>query len=292
MIGFHVSKSGRKMPDAFEKDMEMLKSFGFKDICAQIFISGPRDFHPMSQLELEGMKIKMAQSAIPVYVHGAYVDNPWSLNALSIKNIISEMQNCHHIGARGLVVHLANSAVKDDVLFDVLNGLAPLSEDIKREVILYFEIHTAKSSIATYETPEKLCVLFKRIKKVLSENALNLRIGLCIDSAHLYACGFAMITYEDTMKWLTDVREYLPDVPFLFHLNDSASTLGSGVDKHAALTHGNIWRSFNPSTGADKLENSGLYAIINWCTETDTPMILERDPDGLTSDLKLLSRKN
>jgi len=290
MIGFHVSKNGRKMPDALAGDMEMLRGYGFKNICAQIFVSGPRDFRPMSAQEIDGVRVKIQQLELPVFVHGAYVDNPWTLNRASLENIAAEMQICHHIGARGLIVHLAAGAARDDVLFDVLNSLAPLPEDVKKSVVLYFEIHTAKSSAYTYETPEKISVLFTRAYKVLQENALNLRLGLCIDSAHLFACGFAMISYRDTTKWLNDVKLAIPDAPILFHLNDSASTLGSGLDKHAALTRGNIWQEFGANGGAD-FQDSGLYAIINWCTQNEVPLILERDPESITHDLKLLSSK-
>jgi endonuclease IV len=76
----------------------------------------------------------------------------------------------------------------------------------------------------------------------------------------------------------------------MMHLNDSASTLASGKDKHAGLCHGNIWKSYNMESGHLKLEDSGLIAILEWAEMNDIALILERDSTGISKDLQLLQQ--
>jgi hypothetical protein len=74
----------------------------------------------------------------------------------------------------------------------------------------------------------------------------------------------------------------------MMHLNDSASSLGSGVDRHETLCHGKLWSAYHPETGHLPIENSGLVAILNWAEAHDIMTILERDEEGTVQDLTLI----
>jgi endonuclease IV len=107
-------------------------------------------------------------------------------------------------------------------------------------------------------------------------------VGLCVDTAHLYSCGFCLDSKQAAKQWLSG----LPDIeinPIMFHLNDSASELGSGRDRHAGLCQGNIWGGYE-----NNIVDSGLLEILTWCEDNNAPVILERDPINLNKDLKLL----
>ena len=89
------------------------------------------------------------------------------------------------------------------------------------------------------------------------------RVGVCIDTCHIFAAGYDIRTksaFEKTMKEFDDIIgfKYLKGV----HLNDAASQLGSRVDRHAHIGEGNI----------------GLEAfklIMNDPRFDDIPLILE-----------------
>lgn len=293
-LGFHTSKDGRKMHVALREDLEYLKGYGIKSPCIQIFVSGPQSFkETLSDEEKAGVRAIIRQENLPLCVHGAYVDNPWSMSLASIQNIKDEMKIAHQLGATGVIVHIGAGAAKDENLKFVLDKLAEIDADIKKNTILWLEIQTAKASPATVETPTKLGILFDRVRRITgnpAEDPHALRVGLCIDSAHLFACGFAMDTHSVTTKWINDVKKVLPSgTPIMMHLNDSGSTLGSGKDKHEALTKGKIWNQYNIDHGPLKIEDSGLIAILEWAETDDITLILERNGDGIGNDLALVT---
>ncbi len=284
-LGFHVSRknSGRARPMsvALREDMDVLKSYGFTP-CAQIFVSGPRGFvETLTEAEKIAVRKYIVESDAVVVIHGAYVDNPWSRSAGSIHNIKQEMRIAARLGATGVIVHLAAGAADDDNLQHVLKAVADLPEDVLAGTVLWLETHTAKSSPYTYETTKKVRRLFDRVAAV-DKGAL--RVGLCIDTAHLFACGMNLATADAAEKWLAD----LPDVPIMLHLNDSGSTLGSGKDVHAALTRGNIWDMYNPEEGHLDISDSGLVTILSWAEKNNIVTILERDEDSISADLSLI----
>lgn len=67
------------------------------------------------------------------------------------------------------------------------------------------------------------------------------RVGVCFDTCHVFAAGYAMCTrdeYEETLGSL-DALVGLGRIK-AFHLNDSARELGSRVDRHAHIGRGQM----------------------------------------------------
>lgn len=293
-LGIHVSKTAvrhgkkktRLMSSALRDDMDLLREWGIANPCAQIFVSGPQNYHEtLTDAEKDAVERYVRETGIALVIHGAYVDNPWNRAHGAIHNIKQELRIAARLMATGVIVHLGAGAASDDALGAVLTEISNLDVNIIDKVTLWLEIHTAKASAATYETPEKLKRLFDRI------NALNLRlkIGLCIDTAHLFACGIALNTHAAAINWLDTLRELLPTVPLMLHLNDSASQLGSGKDAHAALGHGQLWGAYHPNSHLP-IEDSGLVAILGWAETNDIVTILERDDAGIMQDLALINQ--
>ncbi len=67
------------------------------------------------------------------------------------------------------------------------------------------------------------------------------RLGVCVDTCHIFAAGYAMGTekeYNATMRALDQTVGV--KLVRAFHLNDSAKPLGSRVDRHARIGHGHL----------------------------------------------------
>jgi endonuclease IV len=294
-LGFHVSKNGRTMADALREDMLMLTNIGMSPT-AQIFVTGPQSFkETLTPVDKQAIAEMTQQPGNPnkltLVIHGAYVDHPWgavtSANG-SIHNIRQELRIAAEIGATGVIVHLGSRATDDAVLQRVL-GTIMKDLVLPPAVTLWLEIHTAKPSAGTFETPAKLRRLFERIAIIQAETqSSTLRIGLCIDTAHLFSCGMALTTSQDAAEWLAG----LPEVPTMLHLNDSASRLGSGIDKHAPLTEGGIWGAYarlhETSHTALDIADSGLNVILSWAEQHQWVVILERNDGGVDRDLALI----
>lgn len=284
-LGFHVSKDGRDMSVALREDIEWAKRFGVNISAAQIFVTGPQttgvSLPPSDRISVKRV---VDEFNLQLVIHGAYIDNPWGRAIKSINNIKEEMKICSEINAKGVVVHLSKNAANMETLQFVIDALSgSLSDQIKSAVVLYLEINAAKPTENTFETNEKLTRLFDQVERI---NKNGLQIGLCIDTAHIWSCGFDDREYETVNNWL----KLLPKVPTILHLNDSFGKIGDGKDKHASLTLGNIWSDYNVSTGVKQFDDSGLSAILGWAEFNDIITILERDNDGLINDFNLIKQ--
>lgn len=304
MIGFHVSKSvdlagkhvTRSMSAALNTDLASLRDRGLVG-CAQIFVTGPQN---QRELMDDAEKIRVAETmrvlGLPLVIHGAYVDYPWKLARGAVHNIRQEMRIAHQIGATGVIVHLGLGIAEnlEEVLWSIigrdpakrlrLNASAAADPARPVNCCLWLEINSARASQYTFETPAKLAALFQRIAAMEGLADAGLSIGLCIDTAHLFACGVALNTYDVADAWLRG----LPQVPVMLHLNDSAGALGSGKDKHAGLCTGNLWGRYHPVTGDLPFEDSGLCRILAWAEDNRIMVILERDPMCVHADLDLI----
>jgi endonuclease IV len=91
-------------------------------------------------------------------------------------------------------------------------------------------------------------------------------IGLCVDTAHIWAAGADISTRIKCAKWFNSLCE---DIPVAIHLNDTKEVLGTGKDEHTMLGKGEIWAFEN-----------GYVAALNWAHDRDAvPIILERNDD-------------
>jgi len=292
-IGFHVGKTNKKISVDIEEAYEYLFGLGFTSVCCQIYVSGPKNYSKTVKADDYEKISELSNEYGPVLIHGAYVDIPWKVRQKAIANIANEMVVAQKINSPGVVVHLGRGANDLDVIREIMSGLIirePWKNSEKVPSVI-FEVNWAKPPVDTFETPEKLATFFERVRDVKKNiSANNFEVGLCVDTAHLFACGVALTSYKDAKKWFNELFERLGDLCdyFCVHLNDSASSLGSGRDKHAALCKGNIWRDYDPESGKLPLEDSGLYFILEYANENNIVTILERDFNDLASDLKLI----
>lgn len=283
-LGYHVNKNTggtKSMSEALATASENLASWGVSKTAMQIFAVGPQNHKPV-HIDIQECKKVIREKNITLVIHGSYVDNPWKRAKGAIHNIKQEMRIAAQLGASGVIVHLGTGALDLDNFRHVMSGLAT-NEITGLGVTLWLEIHSAKQSDATYETPEKIAALFEKCKQVASPDGVPLKIGLCIDTAHLYACGLALTDYDTTSRWLAA----LPANQYMLHLNDCATPLGSGRDQHERLLYGNIWDAYHPDLGLP-IENSGLLALLEWAESNSVITILERKPEHISADLMLI----
>lgn len=92
------------------------------------------------------------------------------------------------------------------------------------------------------------------------------KIGLCVDTQHLFASGMNPLQcHEHIVRLFDDIEEICPSGVTLIHLNDSKNDFGSRVDRHESLKEGKIWTR----------DDRGLRALVERCHEKQIDMILE-----------------
>jgi deoxyribonuclease-4 len=104
------------------------------------------------------------------------------------------------------------------------------------------------------------------------------RLGVCLDTAHMFAAGYDIRTEESYTSTMAEMEDTIPlDRLLAWHLNDSKADLGSRVDRHQHIGKGLI--------GVE-----AFRLLINDVRFRDLPMILET-PKGKThsEDIENLS---
>ncbi len=116
---------------------------------------------------------------------------------------------------------------------------------------------------------------FEHLARILSLVADPERLGVCLDTCHVFAAGYALAPeaeYRATFKEfdkLIGLRRLLA-----FHVNDSQKAFGSRVDRHAAI-------------GRGEMGPEPFRLLVNDPRFRNRPMILEtpkEDADGNAMD--------
>lgn len=117
---------------------------------------------------------------------------------------------------------------------------------------------------------------FEELKSIIDGVSLKDKIGVCLDTCHVFDGGYDIV---DDLDGVLEAFDRVIGIGRLkaLHLNDSKNTLGSHKDRHEKIGQGNI--------GIAAFEN-----IVNHPYLKDLPMFLEtpNELDGYAADIKLL----
>lgn len=120
---------------------------------------------------------------------------------------------------------------------------------------------------------------FQEMESILSHIDSTDRVGICIDTAHLYASGYDISTSEGADSMFCDLHAFVGCEKLLVvHLNDTIMALSSHRDKHHGIGEGNIG-----------LE--GFRSIVNHPCTCNTPGIIETPancPEDYARNLNIL----
>jgi deoxyribonuclease-4 len=153
---------------------------------------------------------------------------------------IDEMQRCEQLGLCYLNFHPGSHLKK----IDESACLARIAESI--------DIATSEtdSVIAVIETTAgqgtNLGYKFEEIAAILDRSKNPDRIGVCIDTCHIFAAGYDLRTAEACEASFGDFERLVGfDKLCGMHINDAKVKLGSRVDRHHSLGQGEIgWEAF------------------------------------------------
>ncbi len=109
---------------------------------------------------------------------------------------------------------------------------------------------------------------FEEVGDILSRVELQEKMGVCLDTCHVFAAGYDIV--HDLDGVLEQFERYIGlDRLKALHVNDSLFPLGSRKDRHAPIGKGCI--------GLD-----ALLAMVNHPVLTQLPMILETPQEDLS----------
>jgi deoxyribonuclease-4 len=211
----------------------------------QIFSASPRMWRARAP---DPVQIKLLCAArdrfalSPLVIHTNYLVNLASLDPVirekSIDAFRGELQRAIAIGAEYLVVHPGSyrgHSVEEGIAAFAL-GLRDAAAGLPPHQLTVLLENTAGAGCHLGGKFEEL-----RSIRDLTAELTDLPIGYCLDTCHLLAAGFDIVTapgLRDTLRAAEDVLG-LANV-HVFHANDSKFPLGSHVDRHAHIGQGHI----------------------------------------------------
>jgi len=173
-----------------------------------------------------------------ISAHDSYLINLASpdeqLRARSFDSFVSELRRCEALGLDYLVSHPGN------FMDERASGVARNAESIGAAL----EIVPGKTMVlmeTTAGSGTSIGSSFEEMAKLISlvPGKYRRRVGVCIDTAHIFAAGYDITSdYDGVLRRFDDViglRRLK-----MMHLNDSKAPLGSRRDRHELIGEGAI----------------------------------------------------
>ena len=234
LLGTHVSSQGGSFaapPRATEIGATAL----------QLFTKTPNQW---KEREIDAEEIAQFRAAIetagsPVTVsHDSYLINLASpddaLRARSIESFATELRRCHALGIHYLVSHPGN--YMDDRDAGISRNATAIAQALGSEpgdTILCLET-TAGTGTALGATFEELAALIDGVPP-----SLRSRIGICVDTCHVYSAGYDIVTDFDGVIAQFHRTLGLERLK-VWHLNDSRTPFNSHRDRHELIGEGSL----------------------------------------------------
>ena len=224
--------------------------------CVQIFLGDPQSWKkPPARPDADALRA----STVPVYVHAPYVINLASANnRIRIPSRKVLQQTCDaaaDIGAAAVIVHGGHVTADDDEAEGFVRWRKALDQ-LESTVPVYLE-NTAGGDHAMARHFDTIGRLWDHIG--------DTGIGFCLDTCHAWAAGEELLDAVERLIGITGRVD-------LVHCNDSKDACGSGRDRHANLTQGQI-------------DPDAILAVVRAAA---APVICETAEEGRKDDLAWL----
>jgi deoxyribonuclease IV len=235
ILGAHMSTAGGL-------EQAILRGADVGCDCIQIFVKNNMQWFgkPYTPSELSAWSQEIASGKVQfIFGHTGYLINlggPEGENRQkSIKSLKQEIELSTQLGLPFLVMHPgAHLKQGEDVgIQQVISGLNEVFNETVSATRIALEI-TAGQGTCLGAKIEHLAAIFDGVKQPD-------RLGVCLDTAHLFAAGFDIRTPEGWDMVLTKLDSLIGLSNLLgIHLNDSKVDLGSHVDRHDHIGKGKI----------------------------------------------------
>jgi deoxyribonuclease IV len=267
----------------YYRAVEAAASFGMD--CVQIFTKNNNQWRakPLTDDDVKRFQDALEETGVrSPCAHSSYLINLGSPNPelwrKSLDSFVVELERAERLGLLGLVIH-PGSFVDSSEERGLQQIVRALDEALKQTQ--GFRVEVWLETTAGQGT--NLGWRFEHLQWLIQHAASAERIGVCVDTCHLFAAGYPLRKpdeYAATMQQL-DATVGVDRVR-AFHLNDSKRELGSRVDRHEHI-------------GEGKLGREPFRHLLNDPRFADRPMYLEtpkgvREQDGKEWDAVNLAK--
>jgi len=235
-LGAHMSIAG-----GYYKAIERAAEVGCEVV--QVFTKNNNQWRakPITDDDVEKFKsaLKSHKLKHPV-AHNSYLINMGSpdkeLWKKSLDSMVVEMRRAEQLGIPYVVAHPGSFTTSSEAQ-GIRNIVRALNEVHKQtrgdQACCLLETTAGQGSNLGWQ--------FEQIAKILDGVKYPDRLGVCIDTCHLFAAGYPLTTEKD---YRATMREFNKTIGIAkvkaIHLNDSKAKFGSRVDRHARIGKGEM----------------------------------------------------
>ena len=236
MFGSHLSVAGGLYKAVVEADELGLRTVQIFTRNQQQWASPPLLPEVIERFRAEVVRAKFSC----VVAHDSYLTNLAAgneeLRQKSIQSFAMELNRCHQLGIQYLVTHTGahGGAGEPEGIARIVNSL--------RHVL---ELDQSGSTTICLETTAgqgtSLGWRFEQLRDILTGVSVADRLGVCVDTCHIFAAGYDVSTPDGAAKTFDEFDRIIGlDRIRVMHLNDSRKPLGSRVDRHDHIGRGMI----------------------------------------------------
>lgn len=239
LIGAHMSIKG-----GFGQAIKDGAGIGCKAI--QFFTKSNRQWYAKKITEKDSTLLNNALeetniSRKNVVVHASYLINLASGNKNTVRQsyaaLLEELERCALLNLPYLVLHPGSATGIDaqDALAQITYNLEEAVKSTASSTMILLENMAGQGNVIG-KSFEELAFIINGLSVDIQK-----KVGICIDTCHLFAAGISFATYSEYKKMCNTFDELIGLSKIkVIHLNDSKTAFGSHVDRHEHITKGTI----------------------------------------------------
>ena len=232
LLGAHISTKGG-LPNAFERAAIIDAS------AMAIWAKNSNQWVNKPYSDELRAEFAAKRTVAPVITHASYLINLATTNDAfhrkAVAALIDEIDRAEQLGIHAVVLHPGAHMGAG-----VRAGLDQIARSLDA-------IHAATCfrAVTLLETAagQGSCVgcTFQELGHILGAVDEPSRVGICIDTCHVFAAGYDIRSRDGWERMVDDVERFVGvENVGAFHLNDSKKPLGSRVDRHQHIGEGAI----------------------------------------------------
>lgn len=242
---------------------------------AQLFSGNPNSWatKPLDTDSAAAFKSRCEELDIrPIVLHTPYLvnlaspeDDTWTKSRVSLADAVTRAP---YMGASYIVTHIGSHKGAGHE-----HGVARICEAVS--FALEADPHPTIALELGAGAGNSIGSRFEHLADILtglSSNPHLDRVGICIDTAHLYGAGYDISTAEGVLAMFDDLKKYVGmDRLKVVHLNDTLMDLASHRDRHHHIGQGNVG-------------TEGFRTIVNYPGTENLPGIIETPGETIDFD--------
>jgi len=236
LLGSHLSIAG-----GYYKAANAAGSYSMQTV--QVFTKNNNQWNakPLTDAEVTAFREAVRQNGLSVPCsHDSYLINLASPNdelwQKSLEALVIELERAEALGLSGVVMHPGSYV--DSTEQAGLQRIATALDEVHRRtagvaVQTWLEVTAGQGTNLGHR--------FEHLGQIMAASATPERLGVCLDSCHLFAAGYGLKTQAEYQETRQQLDEHVGlDRVRAWHLNDSKKEQGSRVDRHEHIGEGCI----------------------------------------------------